>query len=237
MKINNFITKILKIAGFGERRCINCLAPFEYSETQIYLCADCEKKLKSYRGAACPVCGEPFMQEICLPCLKGRPWDHLAFYGLYAGELRDLIRRLKYDGELIISVFLASLLFETSSCLPRPDVIIPLPQYPPNLRKRGFNQTHEIARFLAKFTGFPLGMDYLFRIRHKNSQASLKREARKLNVKNDFISSSQVDGKEIWLVDDVMTTGSTLEAAANSLKMAGCGKISLLIVARTPYYG
>lgn len=236
MKIGGFFKHILKVAGFYERRCINCLEPFEDNETAPYLCPACEKKLKPYRGAACPLCGEPFIQEHCLKCLGGRPWDHLAFYGLYEGELRDLIRRLKYNGELVLAVFFASLLFDASFCLPHPDAIVPLPQFAPHLRKRGFNQTHEIARFLAKFTGFHFGNDYLVRIRHAHSQASLDREARRINVKNDFAASRLVSGKNIWLIDDVMTTGSTLEAAAKTLKMAGCATISLLVVARTPLY-
>lgn len=236
MKIRDVVKQILKIAGFQEKRCVNCLTPFECNETELYLCPDCAKKLQPYRDAACPLCGEPFMREYCLACLGGRPWDRLAFYGLYEGELRDLIRRLKYDGELVLAVFMASLLFEMASCLPCPDAIVPVPQFAPHLRKRGFNHTHEIARFLAKFAGFHLGGNYLTRIRHEHSQASLDREARRMNVKNDFIASRPIFGKHIWLIDDVMTTGSTIEAASRSLKMAGWEKISVLVVARTPFY-
>lgn len=235
MKILSAAGWLGKIAGLKERRCQNCLTPFEADNSFQDLCTACAKLLKPYTGAACPLCGEPFMNEICSICVAGRPWERMAFHGLYEGELRNIIRRLKYGGELSLAPFLAHLLLEAAKCLRRPDGIVPLPQYPPHLGKRGFNHAFEIARHLAGLGGWPLLGRCLKRTRQAHAQASLDRASRLENVKDNFCASELVAGKHIWLVDDVMTTGSTLEASAKSLKAAGCGEISLLFAARTPF--
>lgn len=145
-----------------------------------------------------------------------------------------MIRRFKYDGEITLAPYLAGLLLEAAICLPRADVIVPLPQYLPHLSKRGFNQAHEIARNLARDSGIRLDAGLLRRIRHNRAQASLDRKERMRNAAGNFEADGDAAGKSVWLVDDVMTTGSTFEAACAALKYAGCASVSILFVARTP---
>lgn len=232
-----FLARFANLAGLDQMRCFNCLAPFAKTAHFDEICPDCRKFLEAYRGPACPRCGDPSIPVLCEACSGGRPWHAHAFHGIYKGHLRDLILRLKYDGEISLARYLAGLLLEASVCLPRADAIVPLPQFPPHLAKRGFNQAHELGRYLAQMSGIKLEAGFLRRIRHNRAQASLNRNERRRNVVSNFAADTACAGKSVWLVDDVMTTGSTFEAACEALLDAGCARVSVLFVARTPLYG
>ncbi|MCX4309196.1 MAG: ComF family protein [Desulfovibrio sp.] len=225
-----------QLAGFNQRRCRNCLSPFVPADQFDEICPDCQKSFAPYRGPVCPCCGDPSIPILCEGCANGRSWDAHAFHGLYDGHLRDMIRRFKYDGEITLAPYLAGLLLEAACCLPRADALVPLPQYLPHLSRRGFNQAHEIARHLARESGIRLEAGLLRRIRHNRVQASLDRKERMRNAAGNFEADGNAAGKSVWLVDDVMTTGSTFEAACGALKAAGCASVSILFVARTPLW-
>lgn len=230
-------SSLARLTGLDQKRCPNCLAPFVPTTFTDEICPDCRKHFEAYRGPACPRCGDPSIPILCEGCQAGRPWQAHAFHGIYKGHLRDLILRLKYDGEISLARYLAILLLEASICLPAPDAIVPLPQYPPHLAKRGFNQAHEIGRHLARLSGIRLDAALLRRIRHNRPQADLSKSERRKNVADNFAADVACAGKSIWLVDDVMTTGSTFEFACKALLDAGCARVSVLFVARTPLYG
>lgn len=161
------------------------------------------------------------------------PWDNIAFHGLYDGELRDLLLRLKFDGEIQIAKLLGEFLYNASLCLPKPDALVAIPQHPAHLRKRGYNQAHELARELACFAGLPLHTNLLKRIQRNRPQEGLTAKERRANLISTFIGSHKAQGQHIWLIDDIVTTGSTCRAATLALKTAGARKISLLFAART----
>lgn len=230
------ISWFANLLGFNQKRCRNCFMPFTAVNPLLELCPACQKDFRPYSGPACPICGEPGMPIRCQNCAHGRPWAAYAYHGLYEGPLREMILRLKYNGEVSLARYLATLLLEASICLPKPDVIVPIPQYPPYLSKRGFNQAHELGRHLAKMSGIKLDFTLLQRIRHNRAQASLNKIERIRNVADNFVATEQAAGKSIWLVDDVMTTGSTFEVACKTLLERGCKQISLLFVARTPLW-
>lgn len=203
------------------------------------LCRSCQMLITGYKGRACRLCGVPGAsldaKGRCLECARiSPPWHGLAYYGIYAGPLRDLILRLKYDAELQIARTLADFLLQAGSALPCPDSLVAIPQYGESLRKRGFNQANEIMRNLAKLGGFRIDRKALWKIRASAPQEALGARARKQNLVGAFKASPQVEGKVIWLIDDVMTTGSTCAEATRALLEAGALKVFALCVARTP---
>lgn len=228
--------------GFGEVRCAHCLAPYFKEDLRnpdlsasLRLCPDCQESFYAYLGPTCRRCGLPTEKSYCKACKTDPPpWDHLAYYGLYQGPLRDIILRLKFDAEIHLARLLAEFLLEAIKCLPEPDLILAIPQFPKRLRKRGFNQAHEIGRYLAALTGFPLTSTALLRVRSGPAQENLSAQQRRVNMAGAFKAGPEIKGKSIWLLDDVLTTGSTCRAATEALFEAGARKVSLVFAARTP---
>lgn len=243
------VTKALKALGFGERRCAHCLTPYfpAYGSEDDSFCPQCRDALRPYNGLRCALCGLPggnagaqdanpssSPANICVDCQRKKPpWQFLAYHGLYSGPLRDLLLRLKFDGELRLARPLAQFMVECAIKLPRPDVIVAVPQYPATLRKRGYNQVYELARQIATQTGFPVGKTLLRRDRPGKPQESLNATQRRLNLKDAFSASTKVKGKCVWLVDDIMTTGSTITECSKTLLAAGASHVCAMFVART----
>lgn len=234
------LRRILQLIGLGQSRCLHCATPFfpaqlpENSISQV-LCPLCQKLLAAYHGPACRICGLPGAAAICPACKRKRPpWLGSAAYGLYEGALRDLLLRLKFSGEIRLARLLAEFLLQACQKLPRPDLLLPIPQHPGRLYERGYNQAHEIGRQFAKLSALPLGANLLLRARPGIAQEALTAQERRKNLLNAFHAKAEVRGKVIWLIDDVLTTGSTCEAATTALLAAGAKNIWLLTVARTP---
>ena len=230
-----------------EERCVHCLSPVRTGlqdspalgpgGARAPLCADCLTHFAPYAGPRCPVCGEPgpYAKSASCPQCRGAAmaWDAVGYFGLYEDWLRDALLRFKFDGELAQGPFLAACLLQASQCLPRPDVLVAIPQHRSRLRKRGFNQAHELAKVLARRTGVPLEASLLTRVQQGPLQHTLSGEARRRNLAQAFAASPAVRDRSVWLVDDIMTTGSTLAAAAQTLKDAGAARVCCLVVART----
>lgn len=233
--------------GFNQKRCHHCHKPFYNSQIEnidlwpsLRLCNECQKLLEPFRGIACKSCGMPLDSQtgkkLCASCASRRPpWESCAMHGLYGGALRDLLLRLKFNGELHLSRLFAEFLVEAARCLPKPDVLAPIPMHPDNLIKRGYNQANEIARSIAGLTGFHLDNQSLRRIKAGKPQEALTAIERQSNLKKAFSANSVFANKIVWLVDDVMTTGSTCREACIALKNAGARSIHILLVARAAF--
>ena len=117
--------------------------------------------------------------------------------------------------------------------LPQPDLILPVPLSVERLAERGFNQAMEIARPLARRLGVPV-RDEAVRLRHTPPQASLPMDERHHNIRNAFHIPVELSGQVVAVVDDVMTTGATLNDMARALKQAGARSVVNLVVTRTP---
>lgn len=155
-------------------------------------------------------------------------------FGRYADELRRLIQLYKYDGIRPLAPVLGRYL---SLALPRDghfDVVIPVPLHWYRRLERGFNQSELIARTLCERTGLNLAPHLLRRIRSTTRQARLGLEDRRRNVRKAFAvpRPASVAGRRILLVDDVLTTGATLNACALALRKAGASHVSALTLAR-----
>ncbi|MDR2745533.1 MAG: ComF family protein [Desulfovibrio sp.] len=236
----NSLRRLWKNLGLAQTRCTYCLAPFTPetgANTMAPLCPACAGLFAPSGAPRCLRCALPLDTEttLCGECLSNPPpWEGIAAYGLYQGELRNALLRLKFDGEIAIASLLGACLFKIASALPLPDALVAVPQHPVHLRRRGFNQAHEIAKALHRRAGIPLRADLLRRTAAHIPQTGLSAAARRRNTRQMFEAAPQVRDLALWLVDDVMTTGVTLRAAARALRGGGAREILVLIVARTP---
>ncbi len=196
------------------------------------LCDACRGDLPWHTDRVCPVCAQPTPNgDTCGHCLKDPPaFDRTHALFAYGFPADSLVQRLKYSESLAIAPILGALLAEHT--VNKPDIWLPMPLHANRLRERGFNQAVEITRELSRQRGIAMQASWATRSRDTPPQAGLKREARRKNLRGAFACTSAVKGLHVGIVDDVMTTGSTLDALAQVLKQAGAKEVSCLVVAR-----
>jgi ComF family protein len=182
----------------------------------------------------CPRCALPAVSNtLCGACQRHPPQFDATFAACrYDFPLDRLMQAYKYDGTLAMGALFAHLLGNVLIGSPNVDLIVPLPLAPRRLRERGFNQSHEIARRLGSRTGIDVDPMAATRIRDTTVQAKLPVDDRSRNVRNAFTATSAVIGRRIAVVDDVMTTGATLEEFARTLKSHGALHVENWVVAR-----
>ncbi len=197
------------------------------------MCEPCLDDLPWLPEACCPVCALPNnLGNICGHCLKQAPaFNHTQAIFSYAFPIDRLIQRLKYREHLALAPLLGSVMAQRLQHT-LPDIWLPMPLHANRLQVRGFNQAVEIARELSAKTGVPMQAGWASRVRDTPPQAGLKREDRKKNLRGAFRCSPKIAGLHVGIVDDVMTTGSTLDALAEILKQAGAAEVSCAVVAR-----
>lgn len=200
------------------------------------LCDPCIAHLPQLPDDHCPICLWPVpTAEICGACLKKPPAFTRTIAALrYSFPIDALIHSFKYQANLAIAPILADLLIKKLTAIEsRADVIIPMPLHPIRLRERGFNQAMEISRYISKHMGIMLLPDSCSRIKHTLPQAGLPWKNRQKNIRKAFSCKIDLSGKHVALVDDVMTTGATLNELAKTLRQQGAAEISNWVVART----
>ena len=200
------------------------------------LCARCDAELPRLEAARCPRCAlESPAGALCGRCLARPPsFDATAAALVYRFPADVLVQALKFRSELALAGLFAELLKKCVAASARVDCIVPVPLFARRLKERGFNQAMEIARPLAHATGARLAPELCERIRDTPAQLGLALDERRRNVAGAFHCPRLVEGASIALVDDVMTTGSTLDEIAATLKRAGAARVVNWVVARTP---
>jgi ComF family protein len=200
------------------------------------LCAACDAELPRLRRPCCPVCGlETPAGEVCGRCLSRPPaYDATVAALAYAFPADVLVQALKFRGELALAPVLGELLAARLSPAARVDAVLPVPLAAARLRARGFNQALEIARAPARAAGSPLEPRLAERVLDTAEQAALAPAERAKNVRGAFRCARALAGASVALVDDVMTTGATLEELAATLKRAGAARVVNWVLARTP---
>lgn len=196
------------------------------------LCAACAADLPPL-AKGCPQCAEPTTHgERCGRCLTRPPHFDATFAAYrYAFPLDSLMQAYKYSGELALGDWFGQKLAEGARGLSF-DRIVPMPLHPHRLRERGFNQAVELARQIGRMLDKPVDLDACRRRRPTTPQAELPLKRRGANVRGAFECGVDLDGSAILLVDDVMTTGATLDECARILKLHGAGSVSVAVVAR-----
>ena len=199
------------------------------------LCTGCLSDLPTLAAEHCPQCALPsHANEVCGNCLRHPPsYDHTISAYTYAFPLDTLVRRCKYQGALDITEFFARQLAQSLPTMPAIDLLIPMPLHPARLAERGFNQSTEITRRLVRHISLPWENDVCTRTRNTPPQAGQDIKARKRNLRGAFQCHANLSGMRIALIDDVMTTGASLDELAKTVKQAGATWVENWVIART----
>jgi ComF family protein len=181
----------------------------------------------------CPRCGRPGCGAACGPCLVRPPaFASLQAGGLFGGPLADAVHALKYGDRPAVARPLAHWLAARVRLAPGA-MLVAVPLGPARLRARGYDQAARLADHLARAAGATRLRGALHRVRETSPQVGLAREARARNVAGAFAADPRrTSGRELVLVDDVVTTGATVEAAARALLAAGARRVTVVALAR-----
>jgi ComF family protein len=194
----------------------------------------------------CPLCGRPHRSDrqedhFCGQCIETRPfYDLLRAPYLFEGAIMDAIHMFKYAQKDLLAEILGPMLagFAKGLDLSADDaLVVPVPLHPERLRQRGFNQSLLLARPLSKALGWELDFLTLRRTKETIPQTGLGKKERIKNVKGAFevIKKDRFRKRDVVLVDDVATTGNTLNQCALALKSAGASKVFCLVLARASF--
>lgn len=214
-------------------RCLLCNEPGHAGRD---LCAECMATLP-WNGSACLRCALPLPAPgTCGACLQKPPAmteTHAVF--VYGFPLDRLVPRLKFHHDLAAGRLLSELMAQGLSTVTPPAALVPIPLHPTRLNRRGYDQALELARPLARALQVPLQPDLLVRTRATSAQSELDAGARQRNLRSAFaVRADMAMPAHVALVDDVMTTGATLQAAARALRRAGVARVDAWICARVP---
>ena len=213
-------------------------------QEELSFCQSCFDGFSEISSPLCPICSRPFFSEteedhLCEDCLRKRPfYDAVGAPYLYEGDLMAAIHQFKYAGRSYLANSLGPLLASFAKrWLNKADgcLMMPVPLHPKKLRERGFNQSLLLARHVASSMGAELDFLSLRRVRYTSPQTGLKSDERRKNVRRAFeiIDQKALKGRAVALVDDVATTGHTLNECARVLKRSGSKEVFCLALART----
>lgn len=223
--------------------CAGCGRHVSSAEAEGF-CADCQRALELIEEPYCPLCGMPYLVEapgvhLCGDCITGAyRFQRARAAGVYRGLLREVLHRFKYQGQIYLARPLARLLLVPARNLCAVhtiDLMVPVPLHRRRLRQRGFNQAALLAGRLGSSLGVPVHYDILRRSRWTEPQIGLSRSQRAANVRGAFqlAGPEKVRGKNVLVLDDVLTTGETVNQCARVLRDGGAREVVLVTVART----
>jgi ComF family protein len=227
------LTKLKGIALdlFFPRWCVGC------GREGDFICSTCRQSLPRITPPLCPRCGRPQLNAVICPVCVG--WqasiDGIRAPFKFDGAIRQAIHGLKYNNLRAMAALLGRWLGDYLAANPLPgEVLVPVPLHPKRLRERGYNQSRLLALELSKFSGLPLVDDCLVRERYTTPQARTPNvDERRSNVADAFACRDRrLEAKQVLLIDDVATSGATLDACARALKESGASSVWGLVLAK-----
>ena len=228
--------------------CENCGNPIRGESKGYSICDDCLQLIRLITLPYCYRCGKPFSPGVdfeegalCSNCLNKK--DHFYFVrsvAFYQGVLRKCIHLLKYKKQVKLIKPLANLMIDyllryELININEIDLVIPVPLFKNDYFKRGFNQSGLLAQQVADYFSVPFSEDLLIKKRANLSQVGLSKKERKSNVKNVYSTNLTRENSNIsnlLLIDDIVTTGASIEACCNELRKIGVKKLYVLTLAR-----
>lgn len=213
------------------QRCVLCDAPNATSQ----VCAACDEEFPYASITRCPLCAIPLPQtEVCGECLKHPPaFDSAQAVFAYAYPIDSLLSAYKFSGQLTLASLFAQKMLTRLDCEILPDVIVPMPLHADRLKERGFNQALEIARIVGRELKIPIDTISCERVRATPPQVGLTREQRLRNMRGAFYCASNFAGQRVAIVDDVMTSGASVDALSKTLRQLDAYEVHVWLVART----
>lgn len=224
------------------RRCLVCEALFPVEKRDVSLCNECLKLFQPLSSPLCIVCGSRLHTAgddgVCERCLRNRPpYTLCRSLFLYNKVMRKLLLQFKYRRDLLYLNGIRQLCASADlSLFAESDLIVPVPLHKNRLQKRGFNQSLLLAKLFFDYNDdVKIAPKLLKRVENTVSQSSLSRHERLRNLKNVFAVSKDYPlfGKKVCLVDDVMTTGTTVKECCYILLKSGAYSVSVLTLARS----
>lgn len=217
-----------------KQNCLMCAA----STSRLSLCEPCINSLNAAPNHCCPQCGLTTQGEYCGQCLQSTPaYDTTKALFSYTFPTSAILQHYKYNNALFLSQTFGTLFSEQLAAANQHkaiDLIIAMPLHADRIKERGFNQSLEIAKTMAKQLSIPLDKTSCMRIKNTAPQASLPLKARLKNMRGAFQISmgNNIKGKRVAIIDDVMTTGASLNELAKTLKKAGATHVECWVIAR-----
>lgn len=214
-----------------------CILCDEACENDINLCQACITDLPDIKQA-CQICSHPLNHNnlVCGECLKSPPiYNCLITPFYYQFPVDFIVTAIKFHNKLAYTKTLGLLLAQTiqQRVANLPEIIIPIPLHPKRLKERGYNQALEIARPISRRFGIPIDYQSCVRLKSTSPQTSLKIRQRQQNIKNAFHIQRDFAAKHVALLDDVITTGSTVTELSKLLKAYGVESIQVWCCAKT----
>lgn len=232
-----FFEKLKKILFPNDMKCDICGKEMPSGKSKV-ICDECMKKLP-FIFHGCIKCGEKIDGEydVCYSCKQNfREFDKNYSVFEYCGIAKEMVWNIKYENKKYLAKTMASFLadkvvFENIKF----DLLTCVPTTKTNIKKRGYNQAMLIAENLAKLLCAKADFSILYRVKENTSQVSLSAQERQKNIENSFIvqNKKEVKGKTILVIDDVLTTGATMNECAKMLKKAGAKSVIGLTFANT----
>lgn len=229
---------IKQLAQYFTRPCVRCLA---YTEDRWPLCLPCRQALPTIMHP-CPQCGIHCTTNSkstlpCVACLTHTPYfDHTVAPFLYRDAIAFLITQLKFKRKLGYANLLAQLLCphirNSLLTLPPPQCLLPVPLHRKRIQQRGFNQAQRIARYISQLLNIPCCDRSLIRQHPTQPQVGLSAKQRVINVQRAFYIQQPITVSCVALIDDVMTTGQTVNSISRLLKRHGVQTIYIWCIAR-----
>ncbi len=212
----------------------HCLLCDQPGMGDIDLCAACWRELPR-NPLCCPQCALPLAAPApgCASCLRKAPPFYTTVAPMqYQAPMSVLLPRFKFHQDQAAGRLLAELFCRNTQHIDLPDALVPVPLHAKRLRQRGFDQALELAKQITRHKGVPLHTDLLARTRYTEAQTYLNAGDRRRNCKDAFVAGTNHLPEHIALLDDVMTTGTTVSECAKVLLKAGAKRVDIWVMAR-----
>ncbi|MBB6216407.1 ComF family protein [Anaerosolibacter carboniphilus] len=223
--VNELIETLLDFVYPRNIYCILCGEVIEKTESYS-LCTTCQEQVKFITSRFCEKCGKPlesmYLPQKCPDCIQNVHYFTKGFSCIeYDDNIKKLVYDLKYHNKRYLAYHMAEMMTARFMKLEweKPDVIVPIPLHPKKEKERGFNQSALIAKYIGESLDIPVEYRSVLRTKETETQNRLNREERKENLKNAFqiIKSQKFTDKKVLILDDIYTTGSTMDACAKEL--------------------
>jgi len=204
------------------------------------ICPSCRRKILPIGDNFCRKCGKALQiaTDFCVDCQGNDTlyYDSIKAAGIYHGVLRETIHAFKYERRSCLGVDLGDIMlssFHQHYSLNSLDQLVPVPLHKKQYRQRQYNQSEVLARNLSRATGIPVAADTLARIRETRPQFTLNKQERASNIRNSFQVKNRawLQGAKVLVIDDICTTGSTINECARILKQSGAKEVHGLVLA------